>query len=88
MLSLLYYIDDDHKSGNRFRNEKRLGLSNATGSRATLYWADLKRPKQPGIGMLDVGPDPEDRRFQIVKINEKGERFLGRMLSKMDALDD
>ena len=75
ILAYLYYLDDDNQSGNRNRVEQRLGLSNATGSRATLYWADYKAKRAPGKGFLDQTPDPDDRRYQIITLTRKGLEF-------------
>lgn len=75
ILAYLYYLDDDAQSGNRHRVERRLGLSNATGSRATLYWADYKAPRVPGKGFLEQVPDPDDRRYQIITLTRKGVEF-------------
>ena len=42
MLALLHYHDIENNSGNRTIVEERLGMTGATASRATLYWADFK----------------------------------------------
>jgi DNA-binding MarR family transcriptional regulator len=83
ILALLYYAEQDNRSGNRFNVEKQLGMSNATGSRATLYWADLKAPRTPGKDFLSVMQDPEDRRFQIVTLTRKGLDFVGKVSEAM-----
>ena len=75
ILAYLYYLDDDNQSGNRSRVEQRLSLSNATASRATLYWADYKAKRAPGKGFLEQAPDPDDRRYQIITLTRKGLEF-------------
>lgn len=79
MLALLYYADSDGIPGNRLAVEKRLGMSNATGSRATMYWSDYKAPRVPGQDYLEMQDDPLDRRQKIITLNRRGLKFLGEL---------
>ena len=79
MLTLLHYHDIENNSGNRTIVEERLGMSGATVSRATLYWADYKSPRVKGEDMVTMVPDPENRRANIVQYNRKGLDFLAKL---------
>lgn len=79
MLAFLYYVESDGKAGNQFEMEKRLNMSTATASRATSHWLDFKRPKVPGLDMLTSIPDPQDRRYRMITLNQKGAKFVERI---------
>lgn len=79
MLAFLYYHDVDGRSGNRSVVEERLDMTGATASRATLYWADYKRPRVAGMNMLESHPDIENRRFNVIQYNRKGLEFLDKL---------
>jgi DNA-binding MarR family transcriptional regulator len=72
MLAFLYYIETDEQSGNQYAMEQRLEMSGATASRATSHWLKWKRPKHPGLDMLESMPDPEDRRYKMITLNRRG----------------
>lgn len=75
MLAFLYYIESDAQSGNQFAMEQRLDMSGATASRSTSHWLKWKRPRQPGLDMLESMPDPEDRRYKVISLNRRGLAF-------------
>lgn len=75
MLTFLYALERDGQAGNQFEIDKRLNMSGATASRAIAHWLDFKRPRVPGLGMLESIPDPEDRRFKMISLNRKGLNF-------------
>lgn len=75
MLAFLYYVESDGRAGNQYEMEQRLDMSTATASRATSHWLQWKRPKVPGHGMVESIPDPEDRRYRMITLNEKGTAF-------------
>lgn len=84
MLALLYYHDIENNSGNRSIVEERLGMSGATASRATLYWADYKAPKVVGKDMVTFAQDPANRRMNIVQYNRKGVEFIEKINEVME----
>jgi DNA-binding MarR family transcriptional regulator len=52
--------------------EKQLGLSGAAVSR-NLYQLSIHKTKGiPGMGLLDIQPDPMDRRYKIISLTEEG----------------
>jgi len=83
MLTFLYYHDVDGRSGNRSTVEERLDMTGATASRATLYWAEYKRPRIAGINMIESNSDPENRRFNVIQYNRRGLDFLSKLSEVM-----
>lgn len=79
MLAFLYYAETDGQAGNQYNMEQRLDMSTATASRATSHWLAFKRPKVPGLDMVESIPDPEDRRYRMITLNRKGESFVERI---------
>ena len=79
MLALLHYHDIENNSGNRTIVEERLGMTGATASRATLYWADFKSPREKGQNMVTMVQDPMNRRANIVQYNRKGQEFMAKL---------
>lgn len=79
MIAFLYYVESDGRAGNQYDMEQRLDMSTATASRATAHWLSFKRPKVPGLGMLESIPDPEDRRYRMITLNRKGEQFANKI---------
>jgi hypothetical protein len=75
MLAFLYYVETDGRAGNQYAMEQRLDMSTATASRATSHWLGWKRPRVPGLGMIESIPDPEDRRYRMITLNRNGENF-------------
>lgn len=75
MLAFLYYVERDGQAGNQYEMEQRLDMSGATASRATAHWLKYKRPKYPGLDMVESIPDPEDRRYRMISLNRKGVEF-------------
>lgn len=84
MLAFLHYHDIENNSGNRSIVEDRLGMSGATASRATLYWADYKAPRIEGKNMVTFKQDPQNRRMNIVQYNRKGLEFLNDISEAME----
>lgn len=65
--------------GNQLDLEKFLGSSNATCSRAVKYWSKWKSPRQggtKGVDYIDIYQDPNDRRYNRLKLTEAGQVFL------------
>ena len=79
MLALLHYHDIENNSGNRTIVEERLGMTGATASRATLYWADFKCPREKGQNMVTMVQDNMNRRANIVQYNRKGQEFMAKL---------
>lgn len=79
MLAFLYYVESDGQGGNQYAMEQRLDMSTATASRATSHWLDYKRPKVPGLDMLTSVPDPQDRRYRLINVNQRGAIFAERV---------
>lgn len=75
ILAFLYYAESDGKAGNQYEMEQRLDMSTATASRATSHWLQWKRPRVPGLDMIESIPDPEDRRYRMITLNRKGQKF-------------
>lgn len=76
ILAFLYYAETDGQAGNQFAMEQRLDMSTATASRATSHWLKWKRPKVSGLDMLESIPDPEDRRYRLITLNQSGTKFV------------
>lgn len=75
MLAFLYYVESDAQAGNQYQMEQRLDMSTATASRATAHWLQYKRPRVPGLDMMESVPDPEDRRYRMITLTRKGLDF-------------
>lgn len=76
ILAFLYYVESDGQAGNQFAMEQRLDMSTATASRATSHWLKWKRPKVVGLDMVESIPDPEDRRYRLITLNQRGLKFV------------
>lgn len=79
MLAFLYYVERDGEPGNQYGMEQRLGMSGATASRATSHWMKFKRPRHPGLDMLESEVDPEDRRYRMITLNRRGLEFAAKL---------
>jgi DNA-binding MarR family transcriptional regulator len=79
MLAFLYAVERDDQSGNQDAITRRLDMSGATASRAMAHWQSFKRPRIPGLNMMDSVPDPEDRRYKMVTLNRRGLIFAERI---------
>lgn len=79
MLAFLYYVECDEQTGNQYKMEQRLEMSGATASRATAHWLKWKRPKRSGLNMVESVPDPQDRRFRMITLNNRGAKFAQRI---------
>lgn len=80
MLTFLYYIERDGQAANQYAVEQRLDMSGATASRATAHWLKWKRPRHPGLDMLESIPDPEDRRYKMITLNRRGLEFAEKLM--------
>ena len=76
MLTFLYAAERDGMPGNQYDVDQRLDMSGATASRSVAHWLNFKRPRVPGLGMMDSVPDPEDRRYKMLTLTRKGLDFL------------
>jgi DNA-binding MarR family transcriptional regulator len=56
--------------------EEKLGMSGGSTSRNVAYWARLRSDKKAGWDMIERFEDEADRRIRIVRLNEKGKRFV------------
>ena len=79
MLAFLYAAERDNQSGNQDAITQRLDMSGATASRAIAHWLEYKRPRVPGLNMLESIPDPEDRRYKMITLNRRGIDFVAKM---------
>lgn len=79
MLTFLYIVERDGQAGNQSAIDQRLDMSGATASRAIAHWLDFKRPRVPGLNMLESIPDPEDRRYKMITLNRRGLDFVKRI---------
>lgn len=79
MLTFLYYVESDGKSGNQASVNHRLDMSDATASRSTSHWLEWKRPKVKGLNMLESIPDPDDRRYKLISLTRKGLEFADKI---------
>ncbi len=76
MLTFLYAAQRDGQSGNQDSITQELDMSGATASRAIAHWLAFKRPRVPGLNMLESVPDPEDRRYRMITLTRRGLDFL------------
>ena len=72
LIAFVVMATEDNQSGNQRSIEDALEMSSATTSRATSHWADFKKPKRAGLGMMDSIIDPDDRRYRILKLRDSG----------------
>lgn len=79
ILAFLYYAENDGEQGNQFAMEQWLDMSTATASRATSHWLKWKRPRVEGHDMLESIPDPEDRRYKMITLNDRGRWFVEKL---------
>lgn len=75
MLTFLYAVERDGQTGNQREIDLRLDMTGATASRSISHFLDYKRPRVPGLGMLESIPDPEDRRYKMITLTRKGLTF-------------
>lgn len=85
ILAFLYYAERDGEAGNQYAMEQWLDMSTATASRATAHWLKFKRPKYPGLDMVESIPDPEDRRYKMITLNRRGLEFVQKIESAVKA---
>jgi len=76
MLALLYIAEDDGERENQWHMEQKLGMSNATASRAASHWFKWKRPKVAGHDFMVSEVDPDDRRYKILHLTPRGRKFI------------
>lgn len=79
MLSFCYYVEKDGEAGNQYAMEQRLDMSTATASRATSHWLKYKRPRVEGHNFMESIPDPEDRRYKMITLNDRGKAFAEKL---------
>lgn len=76
---LLYISHHQDKEGGLSTGELRaaLGMTPATASRNSYYWAD-GTPAMPGsgYGMVTIHVDPMDRRRRVLRLTPKGKNFI------------
>lgn len=84
MLAFLYYVEADGQAGNQYQMEQRLNMSGATASRSTSHWLRWKRPRHPGLDMLESQPDPEDRRYRMITLNRRGLAFAQKIKEQVN----
>ncbi len=56
-----------------------LGLTNGTASRNVSYWADMKRYRVEGMGLIKREEDPKDRRYKLLSLTPAGKEFYDRI---------
>jgi DNA-binding MarR family transcriptional regulator len=62
---------------------EHLGVTDTTGSRTVqLLGSDGTRGK-PGLRLVDVRPDPSDRRQRLLSLTDKGRRLMGDIEEEM-----
>lgn len=81
--AFLLYALHDGETGNRLLVEQNLGYSNATASRATLYWTDMKTPRDKGANKIDQLVDPMDRRARYIQLNRAGLELVNKIVEKI-----
>ena len=84
MKAFLLYAIHDGEMGNRLMVEQDLGYSNATASRATLYWTDMKTPRDRGADKIEQLVDPSDRRARYIKLNRAGLELVNKLVEKLE----
>lgn len=82
--AFILYALHDGEMGNRLMVEHDLGYSNATASRATLYWTDMKTPRDKGANKIDQLVDPSDRRARYIKLNRAGLELVKKIVEKLE----
>ena len=84
MLTFLYAAERDAMPGNQYEVDQRLDMSGATASRSVAHWLEYKRPRVPGLGMMESVPDPEDRRYRMLTLTRKGLDFVKQIEEAVD----
>ena len=79
MLTFLYIVEADGQSGNQHSIDNRLDMSTATVSRSVSHWSEYKRPRVPGLNLVESIPDPEDRRYRSITLNRRGLEFASKI---------
>lgn len=66
--------------------EQYLGASNATASRSIKWWSEWKsfKEKKRGPGFIESFPDPEDKRYRVVRLTEDGKAFWNSLFGGKD----
>ena len=66
-----------HEGRHQYDLEVYLGATNATASRSIAWWSEWRSYKdnRPGPGFIESFPDPEDKRYRIVRLTSKGQKF-------------
>ena len=59
--------------------ELELGMTGGSASRNVGYWTDVFKPGIPGIGYVDRIEDPKDRRYKLLRLNDKGKAFYNKL---------
>lgn len=84
ILTLLWVAQNP--DGNQLDLEKYLGSSNATASRAVKYWSKWKSPRQGGqhgADYIDIYQDPNDRRYNRLKLTPTGKMFVANLKERL-----
>ena len=81
ILAFLLVNERDGQTQNQSYVEEKLGMSNATTSRAISHWAKFKKPRVEGLNMLESLPDPEDRRYNVITLNRRGLAMIEKIRS-------
>lgn len=58
---------------------EKLGLSQSSSSRNVAALSKWQKFNVPGHDLVEAEPNPEDRRFKIVKLTRKGERLAEKL---------
>lgn len=76
-------LNDGH---HQYDLEQYLGSSNATASRSIGWWGDWRsfRDKKRGPGFIESYPDPEDKRYRVVRLTKKGRVFWTNLIGGDD----
>ena len=72
ILAFIYAAQVNGEPGSQNNVYERIGMSNATASRAVSHWTKFKMPKREGLNFLTTEIDPEDRRYRRIQLNEDG----------------
>lgn len=81
-LTLLYAAEREGQHQNDI--EERTGMSNAAISRNVSYWSKWKRHKVAGHNMMESLIDPQDRRYRLLMLTNKGTAFINRLKEQIN----
>ena len=79
MLSFLYFSEQDDQGGNQRSVEARLDVDKSAASRNAMLWQKWRRPRVPGLDMMESVDDPADRRYKKITLNRRGLDFLEKL---------